>query len=98
MATAATYACCTPVTTAEPSAESTLRRLRWQCRRGMKEMDLLLLRYLDGPFRDADRASRENFERLLAVEDDVLWSWLLGRSRSADSGLQALVESIRNAT
>lgn len=85
------------MTIVEASAEATLRRLRWQCRRGMKEMDLLLLRHLDGPFRDADRASREDFERLLAVEDDVLWSWLLGRSRSADPGLHALVESIRNA-
>lgn len=71
------------------------RRLRWQCRRGMKELDFLLLRWLDAHFISASASERHNFERLLKVEDDQLWAWFVGRSHSQDPELDALVQRIR---
>ena len=78
------------------SPEATeLKRLRWKCRRGMKELDFLLLRWLDANFIAASASERHNFERLLTVEDDQLWAWFLGRSQPQDPELDALVQRIR---
>ena len=71
-----------------------LRRLQWQCRRGTKELDLLLQRYLDQQFHLADTQEQHLFEELLQLEDDVLIAVLLG---DAESGRwQGLVEKIKS--
>ena len=72
------------------------RKLRWQCRRGMKELDLVLVRYLDTHFIAASASERHNFVRLLEVEDDQLWAWVLGRSHPQDPELDALVQRVRS--
>lgn len=74
---------------------SHLQRLRWRCRRGMRELDQLFTRYLDRAWRDAAEAERAVFERLLACEDDRLWRWFLGYEAPDDVELHALVERIR---
>ena len=71
-----------------------VRRLRWRCRRGMRELDQLMLRYLDRRWPDADDAERIVFLRLLDCEDDKLWQWFMSRERPADPELHALVEII----
>lgn len=76
------------------SEDAELRRLRWRCRRGMRELDQLMLRYLDGRWPAADEAERAEFLRLLDAEDDKLWRWFMGRERPEDTGLAAIVERI----
>ncbi|KFN42898.1 succinate dehydrogenase assembly factor 2 [Arenimonas oryziterrae] len=71
-----------------------LRRLRWRCRRGMRELDQLMLRFLDQRWPKADDAERSVFLRLLESEDDKLWRWCMGRERPEDPELHALVERI----
>jgi antitoxin CptB len=71
-----------------------VRRLRWRCRRGMRELDQLMLRYVDRRWPGADDAERNVFLRLLDCEDDKLWQWFMGRERPADPELHALVEII----
>jgi antitoxin CptB len=61
----------------EDSAD--LSRLRWRCRRGMRELDQLMLRYLDQAWPTASATERRQFEDLLATEDDQLWRWFMGR-------------------
>ena len=73
------------------------RKLRWQCRRGMKELDLVLVRYLDRHFIAASASERHNFVRLLETEDDQLWAWILGRSHPQDAELDALVQRVRSS-
>ena len=72
-----------------------LRRLRWRCRRGMRELDQLLERYLDRRLAEASEAERGTFLRLLDCEDDRLWRWVLGHERPEDAELQSLVEELR---
>ena len=74
--------------------EAELRRLRWRCRRGMRELDQLMLRYLDQRWRDAPADERNQFERLLDCEDDRLWRWFLSRETVADAGLDELLRRI----
>jgi antitoxin CptB len=49
-----------------------LAKLRWQCRRGMKELDLLLEQYLANDYLLADDAEKARFAELLTLEDDEL--------------------------
>jgi len=70
-----------------------LNKLRWQCRRGTKELDLLLLRYLDSSYLQATSEQQTQFLALLDREDDWLQGILLG---DLDAGeLAGLVGKIR---
>jgi len=73
-----------------------LRRLRWRCRRGMRELDQLMLRFLDQCWRQATPSERADFERLLDSEDDRLWRWFMGREAVEDPALKALIERIES--
>jgi antitoxin CptB len=73
-----------------------LSRIRWRCRRGMRELDLLLTRYLDRCWSDADDGERGVFLRLLDCEDDTLWRWCMGLSAPEEKDLDELVGRIRN--
>ena len=72
-----------------------LRRLRWRCRRGMRELDQLMTRWLDREWRQSSSRERDDFLRLLASEDDRLWKWFLGQETAPDAALDALVQRIR---
>lgn len=71
-----------------------LRRLRWRCRRGMRELDQLLEGYLDKRWPNAEPLERNGFERLLDCEDDQLWRWFLHHSRPDDPELDAAVAHV----
>jgi len=77
------------------SEDAELRRLRWRCRRGMRELDQLMLRYLDGRWPAADESERALFLQLMDTEDDKLWRWFMGYEQCPDAELAALVERIR---
>ena len=74
------------------------RHLRWRCRRGTRELDVLLERFLEAGYCELDASGRENFEHLLAVEDDRLIDWLLtGRDQPQHDGLADVAARIRRA-
>ncbi|MGN6513576.1 MAG: succinate dehydrogenase assembly factor 2 [Lysobacteraceae bacterium] len=77
-------------------ADARLRRLRWRCRRGMRELDRLLERYLDLRWPAASEEERGVFLRLLDCEDDRLWRWFLGHENPPDAALDQLVQHIRD--
>ena len=78
---------------ADRSAE--LGQLRWRCRRGMRELDQLLLRWLDREWEQSSEMDRADFLRLLDCEDDRLWRWFLGHEAAPDAALDAFVQRIR---
>ncbi len=80
---------------ADDADERELRRLRWRCRRGMRELDQLLERYLQRRWRQAPSAERAVFLRLLETEDDKLWHWFMGHEAADDAELRTLVDAIR---
>ncbi|HEU0196820.1 MAG TPA: succinate dehydrogenase assembly factor 2 [Nevskiaceae bacterium] len=69
-------------------------KLRWRCRRGMKELDVLLERYLAQRLAHADGVERAAFRRLLEIDDPTLWHWFSGGS-VADPALAQIVGHIR---
>jgi|HubBroStandDraft_4_1064222.scaffolds.fasta_scaffold404749_2 antitoxin CptB len=58
-----------------------LGRLRWRCRRGMKELDLLLGRYVEERFCSASNADQQAFRQLLNAQDTVIYAYFLGQER-----------------
>jgi antitoxin CptB len=70
-----------------------LGKLRWRCRRGMQELDILLERYLDRRFCGATTAEQEAFRQLLETQDTVLYAYCLGSERSPPK-FAALIERI----
>ncbi|RYZ68829.1 MAG: succinate dehydrogenase assembly factor 2 family protein [Lysobacteraceae bacterium] len=71
-----------------------LRRVRWRCRRGMRELDQLFGRYLDREWKQAPEAERGVFLRLLDCEDDKLWRWFMGYEHCPDAQLSSLIQRI----
>ena len=53
-----------------------VRKLRWLCRRGMKELDVLLESFLEQNQQALEGGSWPEFEALLHNEDDVFWIWV----------------------
>ncbi|MFT4257456.1 MAG: succinate dehydrogenase assembly factor 2 [Pseudoxanthomonas sp.] len=72
-----------------------LKRLRWRCRRGMRELDQLFDRWLDGQWKQSSDAERGVFLRLVETEDDKLWRWFMGYEECTDAQLAGLVQRIR---
>jgi len=72
-------------------------RLRWRCRRGMLENDILLTRWLDriGPALPESEVAA--LDRLLDLGDNELWDLLSGRTETEDEGMQHLVQQLREA-
>jgi antitoxin CptB len=70
-------------------------RLRWRCRRGMRELDQLLGWYLDARYAGSDAAAKEAFSTLLDQQDPELWDWLMGRTPCEFAPWRRIVDEIR---
>ena len=81
------------------SAETRLRRLRIRSwRRGMKEMDLILGHFADGPLALLDGADLDAYEAMLNENDQDLYLWVTARINGGDNrgpaGLSAMLDRI----
>jgi antitoxin CptB len=72
-------------------------RLRWRCRRGMKELDLLFTRYVDEDYADAAPEQKRAFRRLLDCQDPLIYDYVLGRLVPPDPELSALIQRMTAA-
>ena len=71
-------------------------RLRWLCRRGMKELDMVMTGYLDSHYAKASEAEKNGFKVLLDMPDPDLYALLLGRRTSPDHSVDSVARCIRN--
>jgi len=79
------------------TTDSNRRRLEWQCRRGMRELDELLGSFMTSGYLRLDERGRERFSALLDYPDAVLLELLMGRMAAADTDVAHLVGRIRSA-
>ncbi|MEO6967415.1 MAG: succinate dehydrogenase assembly factor 2 [Rhodanobacteraceae bacterium] len=75
-----------------------LKRLRWRCRRGTRELDALLGGWLDRHAAGANGAALDAFDDLLDQPDPDLWDWLTGHAPPPRADWRAIVAQIRSAT
>lgn len=76
--------------------ERWLDRLRWRCRRGMLENDILLARFLDARGGKLTAAEVAALDALLDRNDNDLWDLLSGREEPAAAALAPLVACLRS--
>ncbi|MBT9097091.1 succinate dehydrogenase assembly factor 2 [Methylovulum psychrotolerans] len=60
-----------------------LAKLKWQCRRGSLELDLLLQHYLDNSYLQADSDEQERFAKLLKLDDEALLAFFTNKRLSS---------------
>jgi len=72
-----------------------LDRIRWHCRRGLLELDLILERFNRRHLAALDAAQRERFKELLAFPDSDLLDLVLARSASPDPRYDPLLALLR---
>jgi len=75
--------------------DARLARLRWRCRRGMRELDAVLQAFLDSSGADLGSAEMTDFEAILDLPDPTLHAYLLGRSDPPEPAIAALIDRIR---
>ncbi|MBV4530321.1 succinate dehydrogenase assembly factor 2 [Pseudomonas sp. SWRI107] len=74
--------------------QTEINRLFWHSRRGMLELDVLLVPFTQEVYSTLSEADRELYVRLLACEDQDMFGWFMGRSESEDPELQRMVRII----
>ena len=70
-------------------------KLKWQCRRGMLELDLILQSFLDRHLDTLSDLQINTFDRLLHCTDPELFSWLMGHEQPPEQEFRELVEFIK---
>lgn len=82
----------------EITESENLSRLRWQCRRGMLELDEFLLGFLDKKYRQLSNDKKQTFEQILDLPDQLLLDYLLGQTKPIDMDVADVIQQIRNST
>ncbi len=71
-----------------------LNRLYWQSRRGMRELDLILMPFIQNCYETLVAEDQVTYQELLAEEDQDLFQWFLGRGQPDSPQLVRMVDMI----
>lgn len=71
-------------------------RLRWASRRGMLELDLILMPFVERAYPTLSEADQVSYARLLESEDQDLFAWFLHRQEPDDESLRGIVDQVRS--
>ena len=72
-----------------------LERVRWRCRRGLLELDLVLQRFVDEYYAKLGDAERRQFETLLDLSDNELWDMIARRKKQESNVLQRVLSLLQ---
>lgn len=75
--------------------DALLKRLRWRCRRGTRELDALLGGWLDAHAGSQDAPRLAAFDAMLDCQDPDLWAWIIGRGEPPRADWRVIVAEIR---
>jgi len=76
------------------TAEVEKKRLFWHSRRGMLELDVLLLPFLEEVYSSLDEEDQARYRRLLECEDQDMFVWFMQRGEPEDPDLKRIVRMI----
>ncbi|HEX2831349.1 MAG TPA: succinate dehydrogenase assembly factor 2 [Burkholderiales bacterium] len=70
-------------------------RIRWHCRRGMLELDLVLNAYVERHLDGLDANELEVFQAVLAYPDPMLFALVMGRAEPEDDAERGIIAQLR---
>ena len=68
-----------------------MERVRWRCRRGLLELDIVLGRFIEQGYAGLDEAQQIEFDALLDMPDNELWDMITGRQAAPENKPQRVV-------
>ena len=71
-----------------------LNRLFWHSRRGMLELDVLLVPFVREVYAHLDAEDQARYRKLLACEDQDMFGWFMQREEPEDPDLRRMVKMI----
>ena len=74
-----------------------LERVRWRCRRGLLELDIVLGRFVEQRYAGLDQAQKQAFDALLDMPDTLLWDMIAGREAPALESQRTVLEWLKAA-
>ncbi len=72
-----------------------LERARWRCRRGLLELDIVLLRFMDKYYSQLNAAELQQFEELLSLSDNELWDLIAGKKKNKNDKIQHVLRLLQ---
>ncbi|MES1190333.1 MAG: succinate dehydrogenase assembly factor 2 [Steroidobacter sp.] len=74
--------------------EAYLAQLRWRCRRGLRELDVILMNYFDLHFLASSASRQQAFVSLLELQDPVILSYLTGAVQPKDPAIADIIQQL----
>ncbi|AKX54406.1 hypothetical protein AKN90_00720 [Thiopseudomonas alkaliphila] len=75
-------------------SQTELNRLFWHSRRGMLELDVLLVPFVKEVYPELSAEDQARYRKLLSCEDQDMFGWFMRRSSPEDSDLKYMVDMI----
>jgi antitoxin CptB len=72
-----------------------LDRVRWRCRRGMLELDIVLQRFVDKHYTQLNKIELQQFDTLLNLPDNDLWDMITAKKEMGDIKLQPMLRLLQ---
>lgn len=78
----------------ETADSLSFKKLKWHCRRGMLELDVLLEPFLDEIYLTLEDEDKQRFQKLIACEDQEIFPWFMQKEVPEDPDLARIVDII----
>ena len=72
-------------------------RILWRCRRGIKEMDIVLQDFIKNSYDELNNENKSAFSKLLEEQDLDILNWILGKDKPEDTALIEIIKKIRSS-
>ncbi len=73
-------------------------QLRWRCRRGVRELDVLFNQFLVDHYSGLEDSEKTTFQNLLEVQDPQIMDWLFDKESPQDQAMIKLIEKLRKVS
>lgn len=70
-------------------------QLVWRCRRGVRELDVLMTRFLESEYQQLSDTEQLAFQRLLETQDPTIMDWLFSKSSPDDAELVYIIARLQ---
>lgn len=69
-------------------------RIRWACRRGMLELDVIIMPFFEACYDTLSDSDKQDFIAFLESDDPDLFAWLMGHGKPDDPKMKSIVDKI----